>query len=31
MAGKTDRVQTQRGWYTRAYDEDGYCVKVVKG
>ena len=31
MAGKTDRVQTQRGWYTRTYDEDGYCVKVVKG
>lgn len=30
MAGKTDRVQTQRGWYTRTYDEDGYCVKVVK-
>ena len=24
MAGKTDRVQTQRGWYTRTYDEDGY-------
>lgn len=31
MAGKTDRVQTQRVWYTRTYDEDGYCVKVVKG
>lgn len=30
MAGKTDRVHTTRGWYTRTYDEYGHCVKVIK-